>query len=152
MLGVVLIFVVVGVRPSIPPALFCFLSIVSSREGLCTIFIISSADCRSALPQLAATFSFWQKRTKRKGQAVREMEKHAADLAAMGAMSDLSLAHVPVVGVDDKANRENADLDKRYGVGGGEYEDMVPALPPVSKASHDIALPNAGAGAGGWPR
>jgi hypothetical protein len=154
LLGVVLIVVLVGVRRSIPlPCgvlllLDCLLSERQLRDahGLRTLFTISSADRLSALLQLAAAYSFWQKRRKRHGQAVREMEKHAADLAAMGAISDLSLAHA----VDDKANRENADLDKRYGTGGGEYEDVVPALPPVSKVSQDIALLNAGASAGGW--
>lgn len=77
------------------------------------------------------------------------MEKHAADLAAMGAISNLSLNHV----VDDhKANRENDDLDKRYGAGGSEYEDVMPVVPPISTAKYNVAspLPDAGAGAGGW--
>eukprot|EP01043_Picozoa_sp_COSAG02_P017921 COSAG02_NODE_823_length_16754_cov_69.933353_14_plen_226_part_00 len=109
--------------------------------------LANSSDRSSALPQLAAVLSFWQKRKKRHGQAVREMEKHAADLAAMGAISNLSLNHV----VDDhKANRENDDLDKRYGASGGEYEDMMPAVPPFSDVTQNVALPNPGAGAGGW--
>ena len=73
------------------------------------------------------------------------MEKHAADLAAMGAISDVGL----VTG-KDKANRENADLDRRYGTSDTEYGDMMPALPPISMASQNVALPDAGTAAGGW--
>lgn len=61
---------------------------------------------------------------------MREMEKHAADSAVTGAhaVGALSLTSVDA---SDTVNRENADLDKRYGTG-----------------SEGVA--NAGAAAAGW--
>jgi hypothetical protein len=61
---------------------------------------------------------------------VRKLEKHAADSAAMGAHA-ISALSPTAVGASDTANRENADLDKRYGTGGE-------------------GVANAGAAATGW--
>ena len=111
----------------------------------------------SSCLQAAAFYQMCYKPRSQKKAHLERAEKHAADVARGGALSQGDFLKPPPSrpaaggrGVADKDDRESTDLASRYG--DGPSGDVMPTLPPASHVPQlqDVALPIAGMSVGGW--